>query len=41
VAREDGGREKGDSGVERAGPGEEGLVRWEEGFKAGWGRCPC
>jgi hypothetical protein len=39
VAREDGGREEGDGGVERA--GEEGPVGWEEGFEAGWGRWPC
>jgi hypothetical protein len=35
VAREDGGREEGDGGVERA--GEEGLVWREEGFEGGWG----
>jgi hypothetical protein len=35
VAREDGGRKEGNGGVERA--GEEGLVRREEGFEAGWG----
>jgi hypothetical protein len=35
VAREDGGGEEGDGGIERA--GEEGLVGREEGFEGGWG----